>query len=56
MSMSLEDALLNVWRQSLAETKKTVTLECGFRGMVINDSRTISKERAFRFGQPQSEN
>src|SRR2546423_12404239 len=27
MSMSLEDALLNVWRQSLAENKKTVTLE-----------------------------
>src|SRR2546429_3993385 len=25
--MSLEDALLNVWRQSLVENKKTVTLE-----------------------------
>jgi hypothetical protein len=27
MSKSLEDALLNVWRQSLVENKKTVTLE-----------------------------
>src|SRR6266566_664844 len=27
MSMSLEDAVLNVWRQSLAGNKKTVTLE-----------------------------
>jgi hypothetical protein len=27
MSISLEDALLNVWRQSLVENKKTVTLE-----------------------------
>src|SRR6266567_9098832 len=25
--MSLEDALLNVWRQSMVENKKTVTLE-----------------------------
>lgn len=27
MAISLEDALLNVWRQSLVENKKTVTLE-----------------------------
>ena len=27
MSISLEDALLNVWRESLVENKKTVTLE-----------------------------
>jgi hypothetical protein len=27
MSISLEDALLTVWRQSLLENKKTVTLE-----------------------------
>ncbi len=27
MSISLEDALLNVWRQSLVEGKKTVSLE-----------------------------
>ena len=27
MPISLEDALLNVWRQSLVENKKTVTLE-----------------------------
>jgi hypothetical protein len=27
MTMSLEDALLNVWRQSLIENEKTVTLE-----------------------------
>ena len=27
MSISLEDALLNVWRQSLVENNKTVTLE-----------------------------
>jgi len=27
MTISLEDALLNVWRQSLVENKKTVTLE-----------------------------
>jgi len=27
MSIPLEDALLNVWRQSLVENKKTVTLE-----------------------------
>jgi hypothetical protein len=27
MSMSLENALLTVWRQSLVEKKKTVTLE-----------------------------
>ncbi len=27
MSISLEGALLNVWRQSLVENKKTVTLE-----------------------------
>lgn len=27
MSISLEDALLNAWRQSLVENKKTVTLE-----------------------------
>jgi hypothetical protein len=27
MAMPLEDALLNVWRQSLVESKKTVTLE-----------------------------
>ena len=27
MPISLEDALLNVWRQSLVENRKTVTLE-----------------------------
>jgi hypothetical protein len=27
MSISLEDALVNVWRQSLVENKKSVTLE-----------------------------
>src|SRR6266705_4552454 len=27
MSITLEDALLNVWRQSLVENKKTVTFE-----------------------------
>jgi hypothetical protein len=27
MSISLEDALLNVWRQSLVENKRTVMLE-----------------------------
>ena len=27
MSITLEDALLDVWRQSLVENKKTVTLE-----------------------------
>jgi hypothetical protein len=27
MTMSLEDALLNVWRQSLVENKRTITLE-----------------------------
>src|SRR5438445_13300083 len=27
MSISLEDVVLNVWRQSLVENKKTVTLE-----------------------------
>ena len=27
MSLSLEDTLLNVWRQSLVETQRTVTLE-----------------------------
>ena len=29
MSITLEDALLNVWRQSLVEDKKTVGLEGG---------------------------
>jgi len=27
MTISLEDTLLNVWRQSLLENKRTVTLE-----------------------------
>lgn len=46
--MSLEDALLNVWRQSLVENKKTVTLE-GEGYPVRSTAKRKLKQVDFRF-------
>ena len=46
--MSLEDVLLNVWRQSLVENKKTVTLE-GESFLVRSTAKRKLKQIDFRF-------
>ena len=48
MSISLEDALLNVWRQSLVENKKTVALE-GESIPVRSTAKRKLKEIDFQF-------
>src|SRR5437016_12728208 len=48
MTMSLEDALLNVWRQSLVENKKTVTLE-GENFPVRSTAKRQVKQVDFQF-------
>jgi|SRR6201998_3536998 hypothetical protein len=49
MTISLEDALLNVWRQSLVENKKTVTLE-GESFPVRSTAKRKLKQVDFQFG------
>jgi hypothetical protein len=48
MPMSLEDAFLNVWRQSLVENKKTVTLE-GESFAVRSTAKRKLKQIDFQF-------
>src|SRR2546423_699283 len=48
MSISLEDALLNVWRQSLVENKETVVLE-GDNFAVRSTTRRKLKQIDFQF-------
>ena len=48
MPISLEDAFLNVWRQSLVENKKTVTLE-GESFAVRSTAKRKLKQIDFQF-------
>ncbi len=48
MSISLEEALLNVWRQSLVENKKMVTLE-GESFLIRSTAKRKLKKLDFQF-------